>query len=81
MANVEAVNVLVAWSPSPAEVQTRALALPAGSTLEDALRAAGCEVEDMEISKADLEDVFVQIMRREGEMPGSTPNTAMEAAA
>ena len=41
MANVEAVNVLVAWSPSPAEVQSRALALPAGSTLEDALRAAG----------------------------------------
>ncbi|RZT32440.1 ABC-2 type transport system ATP-binding protein [Cupriavidus agavae] len=46
-----------------------------------ALRTAGCEVEDMEISKADLEDVFVQIMRREGEMPGSTPNAAMEAAA
>ena len=46
-----------------------------------ALRAAGCEVEDMEISKADLEDVFVQIMRREGEMPGGVPNTAVEAAA
>ena len=28
------VNVLVAWSPSPAEVQSRALALPVGSTLE-----------------------------------------------
>src|SRR5574343_894520 len=41
MANVEAVSVLVAWSPPPAEVLTRALTLPAGSTLEDALRAAG----------------------------------------
>jgi ABC-2 type transport system ATP-binding protein len=46
-----------------------------------ALREAGCEIEDMEISKADLEDVFVQIMRREGQMPGALPNTAMEAAA
>ncbi|CAG9186644.1 ABC transporter ATP-binding protein [Cupriavidus pampae] len=46
-----------------------------------ALREAGCEIEDMEVSKADLEDVFVQIMRREGHMPGSTPATAMEAAA
>ncbi|WP_423195819.1 MULTISPECIES: ABC transporter ATP-binding protein [unclassified Cupriavidus] len=46
-----------------------------------ALREAGCEVEDMEISKADLEDVFVQIMRREGHMPGAVPAAAMEAAA
>ncbi|NYI02978.1 ABC transporter ATP-binding protein [Cupriavidus plantarum] len=46
-----------------------------------ALREAGCEIEDMEVSKADLEDVFVQIMRREGHMPGATPATAMEAAA
>ena len=51
------------------------------SSLQAALRAAGCEIEDMEISKADLEDVFVQIMRREGQMPGSLPNSAMEAAA
>ncbi len=41
MASAEPVNVLVAWSPAPAEVQTCALTLPAGSTLEDALRAAG----------------------------------------
>lgn len=46
-----------------------------------ALREAGCEVEDMEISKADLEDVFVQIMRREGHMPGAVPDAALEAAA
>jgi ABC-2 type transport system ATP-binding protein len=46
-----------------------------------ALREAGCEVEDMEISKADLEDVFVQIMRREGHMPGAVPDASLEAAA
>lgn len=46
-----------------------------------ACREAGCEIEDMEINKADLEDVFVQIMRREGHMPGALPDTAVEAAA
>ena len=30
-----------------------------------ALRAAGCEIEDMELQQPDLEDVFLEIMRRE----------------
>ncbi len=46
-------------------------------------RQAGCEIDDMEIAKADLEDVFVQIMRREGGIPAvpQTPETALEPAA
>jgi ABC-2 type transport system ATP-binding protein len=43
-------------------------------------REAGCEIEDMEINKADLEDVFVQIMKRQRHDPGAT-GTPMEAAA
>lgn len=31
-----------------------------------ALRAAGCQIEEMEVASPDLEDVFVQIMQREG---------------
>jgi ABC-2 type transport system ATP-binding protein len=31
------------------------------------LHAAGCEPEDLEIGRADLEDVFIEIMR--GETP------------
>jgi len=30
-----------------------------------ALRAAGCQIEDMELQQPDLEDVFLEIMRRE----------------
>lgn len=30
------------------------------------LRAAGCPVEDLEIGRADLEDVFIEIMQNEG---------------
>jgi ABC-2 type transport system ATP-binding protein len=30
-----------------------------------ALRAAGCEIEEMELQQPDLEDVFLEIMRRE----------------
>ncbi|WP_296228808.1 ABC transporter ATP-binding protein [Ralstonia sp. UBA689] len=46
-------------------------------------RQAGCEIDDMEIAKADLEDVFVQIMRREGGLPAvpQMPETALEPAA
>lgn len=49
-------------------------------------RQAGCEIDDMEIAKADLEDVFVQIMRREGGMPAAPgvpaiPDSALEPAA
>jgi ABC-2 type transport system ATP-binding protein len=46
-------------------------------------RQAGCEIDDMEVAKADLEDVFVQIMRREGGIPAvpQTPETALEPAA
>ena len=29
------------------------------------LRAAGCQIEDMELLQPDLEDVFLEIMRRE----------------
>jgi ABC-2 type transport system ATP-binding protein len=34
-------------------------------TLLSALRAAGIKVEDLEIGRADLEDVFLQIMQGE----------------
>lgn len=34
-------RVEVAWAPRPREVQRVALTLPAGSTVEDALRASG----------------------------------------
>ncbi|MCL9846707.1 ABC transporter ATP-binding protein [Ralstonia solanacearum] len=46
-------------------------------------RQAGCEIDDMEIAKADLEDVFVQVMRREGGMPAvpAIPDSALEPAA
>lgn len=46
-------------------------------------RQAGCEIDDMEIAKADLEDVFVQVMRREGGMPTvpAIPDSALEPAA
>ncbi len=49
-------------------------------------RQAGCEIDDMEIAKADLEDVFVRIMRREGGMPAvpgvpAIPDSALEPAA
>ncbi|WP_428851835.1 ABC transporter ATP-binding protein [Imbroritus primus] len=40
-------------------------------------REAGCVIEDLEVQKADLEDVFVQIMRREG----AVADTAMESVA
>jgi len=41
MANAECIQVLVNWSPQPREVREWRLSLPAGSTLDDALRAAG----------------------------------------
>ncbi|MBQ0959478.1 RnfH family protein [Ideonella sp. 4Y11] len=41
MANADTIQVLVTWSPQPREVQRWPLSLPAGSTLDDALRAAG----------------------------------------
>ncbi|CAJ0778539.1 MAG: ABC transporter ATP-binding protein [Ralstonia sp.] len=49
-------------------------------------RLAGCEIDDMEVAKADLEDVFVQIMRREGGLPvgpqtPAIPDSALEPAA
>jgi ABC-2 type transport system ATP-binding protein len=49
-------------------------------------RQAGCEFDDMEVAKADLEDVFVQIMRREGGLPAGSqtpaiPDSALEPAA
>ena len=42
-----------------------------------ACRTAGCIIEDLEAQKADLEDVFVQIMRRDGRVA----DTALESAA
>jgi len=54
---------------------------PAVEPILAACREAGCEIEDMEINKADLEDVFVQIMRREADMPGAQGAPALEAAA
>ncbi|MBQ0930946.1 RnfH family protein [Ideonella sp. 4Y16] len=41
MANAETIQVLVSWSPQPREVCSWSLSLPVGSTLDDALRAAG----------------------------------------
>lgn len=41
MASAEMIHVDVAWSPAPREVQTWSLHLPAGSVVDDALRAAG----------------------------------------
>lgn len=40
-------------------------------------REAGCSIDDMEVLKADLEDVFVQIMRRDGDVA----DTVMESVA
>ena len=33
------------------------------------LRAAGCKIEEMELTRADLEDVFVKIMNRPSDVP------------
>ncbi len=51
-----------------ARVTGRVVQLPARDTLEveqilTALRVAGCKVEDLEIGRADLEDVFLNIMQ------------------
>ena len=50
MANGEHIQVLVNWSPQPREVREWRLSLPPGSTLDDALRAAGLhEMLDSEV--------------------------------
>jgi ABC-2 type transport system ATP-binding protein len=51
-----------------ARVTGRVVQLPAHDTLEveqilTALRMAGCRVDDLEIGRADLEDVFINIMQ------------------
>ncbi|MHA7682064.1 ABC transporter ATP-binding protein [Cupriavidus sp. PET2-C1] len=68
-------------NPGERAVRLRLSGYPAVEPILAACREAGCEIEDMEINKADLEDVFVQIMRREGHMPGALPDTAIGAAA
>jgi uncharacterized protein len=39
------IQVLLVWSPAPRRVEQRTLRLPSGSTLADALRAAGLQGE------------------------------------
>ena len=39
-------RVTVAWSPAPREVRERALLLPEGSTVRDAVLASGCPQAD-----------------------------------
>lgn len=67
-------------NPGERAVRLRLSGYPVVEPILATCREAGCEIEDMEISKADLEDVFVQIMGREGKMPGSA-QTSMESAA
>ncbi|MGY2489643.1 ABC transporter ATP-binding protein [Cupriavidus sp. CP313] len=68
-------------NPGERAVRLRLSGYQAVEPILAACREAGCDIEDMEINKADLEDVFVQIMRREGHMPGALPDPAMEAVA
>ena len=49
----------------------RATALDIENTLAT-LRAAGLQVDDVEMRKADLEDVFIDIMNRSGKTPEAT---------
>jgi ABC-2 type transport system ATP-binding protein len=56
-----------------ARVTGRVVQLPARDAAEverllAALRTAGCQVEDLEISRADLEDVFLSIMQSQPEV-------------
>ncbi|MFO1293742.1 MAG: ABC transporter ATP-binding protein [Rubrivivax sp.] len=46
-----------------------------------ALRAAGVHVEDLEIGRADLEDVFVEIMREDAALPRTAAPADRAAAA
>ncbi|WKB54788.1 ABC transporter ATP-binding protein [Eleftheria terrae] len=43
------------------------------------LRQAGCKVEDLEIGRADLEDVFLEIMQSDPPPPAAAPAAAREA--
>ncbi|MCC6250142.1 MAG: ABC transporter ATP-binding protein, partial [Rubrivivax sp.] len=45
-----------------------------------ALRAAGVRVEDLEIGRADLEDVFVEIMQGGGQRPRTAEMAAAAGA-
>ncbi len=45
------------------------------------LRAAGCEIEELEVRRADLEDAFLQIMGTQAPSPSSRPSPARELAA
>ncbi|RZI92141.1 MAG: ABC transporter ATP-binding protein, partial [Rubrivivax sp.] len=58
-----------------ARVTGRIVQLPASDAAEiesylAALRQAGLQPEDIEIRKADLEDVFLDVMAASGDMPG-----------
>ena len=66
-----------------ARVTGRIVQLPANDTAEierhlAALREAGVRVEDVEIRKADLEDVFIALMN--GSAPAQKAPPALEAA-
>ncbi|NBX53655.1 MAG: ABC transporter ATP-binding protein [Betaproteobacteria bacterium] len=66
-----------------ARVTGRIVQFPAHNAAEieqylAAVRQAGLVAEDVEIRKADLEDVFLQVM---GEDPGETANARMQGAA
>ncbi|WP_395687336.1 ABC transporter ATP-binding protein [Caenimonas koreensis] len=67
-------SVLPAEFAGKARVTGRIVQLPAHDAHEieqylAALRQAGLSVEDVEIRKADLEDVFLEVMARHGEQP------------
>ena len=74
-----------------ARITGRIVQLPANSALEieqylAAVREAGIEAQDVEIRKADLEDVFIQLMNNEGNpvsspAPVSDPPEAVDTAA
>jgi len=78
-AELEALR-MPATNPGERGVRLRLSGYEAVEPILSACRQAGCDIEDMEINKADLEDVFVQIMRREGQPAAGARQTIGSAA-
>jgi ABC-2 type transport system ATP-binding protein len=71
---------------SRARVTGRIVQLPAHDAREieshlAALREAGLQADDVEIRKADLEDVFLEVMAGKGQAAGGSPRATTEAQA